>query len=89
MLTTAFSPAFIGGLGPLELIIILGIIILLFGASKIPSLMRSIGRGAVELKEGMEEAKEISAKKKHDKEIEDKKAKELAEPAKKEEEKKD
>ena len=46
-------------LGTTELLVILAIIIILFGASKIPSLMRGVGKGIVEFKEGMNEAKKI------------------------------
>lgn len=38
-----FAPA-VMGLGPTELLIILGIIILLFGAAKLPELARGSGR---------------------------------------------
>lgn len=37
-----------GTLGPTELIIIFGIIILLFGAKKLPELARGLGRGVKE-----------------------------------------
>lgn len=39
--------------GPLELSIIAGIIILLFGSAKVPSLMRNLGRGVTEFKKGV------------------------------------
>ena len=44
-----FSP------GPLELAIIAGIVLLLFGGSKLPSLMRNLGRSTNEFKRGMSE----------------------------------
>ena len=40
------------GMGPYELLIIGGIILLLFG-HRLPSLMRSLGRGVVEFKKGI------------------------------------
>ena len=36
---------FIGGLGGTELIIIMAVILLLFGAKRIPELARGLGRG--------------------------------------------
>lgn len=43
-------------IGPMELIIILAILLLLFGAKKLPELARSIGTSAGELKKGMDGA---------------------------------
>ncbi len=42
-------------LGPVEIIIILLIIVLLFGAKKLPELARGLGRSASEFKKGMQE----------------------------------
>jgi sec-independent protein translocase protein TatA len=42
-----------GKLGTTEVILILLVILLLFGAKRIPELMRGLGRGAREFKEGM------------------------------------
>ncbi len=44
------------GIGPTELLIILVILILLFGASRIPQLARSLGKASKEFKKGTEEA---------------------------------
>ncbi|MFM2001250.1 MAG: hypothetical protein RI963_676 [Planctomycetota bacterium] len=41
--------------GPMELIVVLFIVLLLFGGTKIPSLMRNLGRGASEFKRGLSE----------------------------------
>jgi sec-independent protein translocase protein TatA len=38
------TPLFIGGLGTTELLIIVGILVLLFGAKKLPELARGSGR---------------------------------------------
>ena len=49
------------GLGPMELLIVAFIVLLLFG-SRLPSMMRSLGRGVVEFKKGLhgeEEADQI------------------------------
>jgi len=45
--------AFIGNLGPLELIIIGVVVLLLFG-NRLPSVMRSLGRGVIEFKKGVQ-----------------------------------
>ena len=41
-----------------ELIIILVIVLLLFGGKKIPELMRGLGKGVKNFKQGMQEAKD-------------------------------
>ena len=43
------------GLGPLELIIILVVVLLIFGPSKLPEIGRSIGRGIQELRSAAKE----------------------------------
>ena len=55
-----FSHCLIGFIspGPLELAIIAGIVLLLFGGSKLPSLMRNLGRSTNEFKRGMNESLE-------------------------------
>lgn len=40
-------------LGPLELIVILAIILLLFGAKRLPSLAKSLGQAMKELRSGV------------------------------------
>ena len=45
-----------GAPGPVELAIIAGIILLLFGANKLPNLMRNLGRSTNEFKKGMNES---------------------------------
>lgn len=47
---------FIGGIGTQELVIFLVILLLLFGSTKLPSLMRSMGQSVNEFKRGMNEA---------------------------------
>lgn len=49
------------GLGTTEIICILSVIVLLFGASKLPELARSIGKSAGEFKKAQKEA-ELSLK---------------------------
>ena len=42
--------AFIGGLGPTELIVIFLIVLLVFGAKRIPEIAQGIGKGITEFK---------------------------------------
>ena len=41
--------------GPTEILIVVGIVILLFGAKKLPELARSVGRSSSEFKKGVQE----------------------------------
>ncbi len=44
MTSTTIAPLLIGGLGGMEMIIILAVLVLLFGASKLPELARGSGQ---------------------------------------------
>ena len=46
----------IGGLGPQELIIVLLIVFLLFGASRLPQLAKALGQSKRAFREGIDEA---------------------------------
>jgi sec-independent protein translocase protein TatA len=46
-------------LNPETMLIIAAVVLLLFGGSKIPQLMRGIGQGVGELKKGMEEGQRV------------------------------
>lgn len=64
----ALLPLFVGGLGPLEIGVILLLLVLLFGADKIPKLARSAGDAKKEFdKANMEAKKEV---KEYEKELE-------------------
>ena len=52
-----FIPLFIGGLRSWQLIVVLLLILLLFGAGRIPKIMRSLGKGIHSFKQGVEDAK--------------------------------
>jgi len=56
--------------GPLQLLVVLFIVLLLFGGAKVPSLMRNLGRGASEFKKGLADPDDGG----DDKAIEDKRA---------------
>lgn len=43
------------GLGPTELLIVLAIILLLFGGSRIPQIARALGKASKEFKKSSEE----------------------------------
>jgi sec-independent protein translocase protein TatA len=45
-------------LGPTELLIILGIVLLLFGATRLPKLAKSLGQASSEFKKGLNEGGE-------------------------------
>lgn len=48
----------IGNFGPQELLIILAIVFLLFGASRLPQLAKALGQSKRAFREGQEEAEE-------------------------------
>lgn len=57
---TAFAIG-LGPLGPFELLIILAIVVLIFGASRLPELGKGIGRGIKNFKEATRGDKDDSA----------------------------
>jgi len=60
------------GLGMPELIIIMVIVLLIFGAGKLPEIGGAIGKGIKGFKKSMREPDEIDVTPKNDKETEDK-----------------
>lgn len=66
MMTNVFGiiPLFFGKLGITEILIILIIVLLLFGGKKIPELMRGIGKGIKEFKDGINDDTQDSSKSK-------------------------
>jgi sec-independent protein translocase protein TatA len=52
---------FLGGIGMPEMFLVLGVVVLLFGAKKIPELARGMGKGIREFKDATKEInKEIT-----------------------------
>ena len=51
------GPLAIMGLGPMEMLIVGVIVLLLFG-NRLPSVMRSLGKGVVEFKKGVKDIEE-------------------------------
>jgi len=56
-------------LGPTELIIVLVIVFLLFGATRLPKLARSLGEASKEFKKGVTEAEAAEAAPKADEKV--------------------
>ena len=52
------TPMLIGRLGTTEVILIVLVILLLFGAKRIPDLMKSMGKGVKSFKQGMKEVED-------------------------------
>lgn len=59
---TAVLAGLIGPLGLPELVVILVIVLLLFGSTKIPQIMRGMGQGIGEFKKGIKEGDKEEAK---------------------------
>ncbi|MFP4091723.1 MAG: twin-arginine translocase TatA/TatE family subunit [Cyclobacteriaceae bacterium] len=50
--------AFVGGLGGWEILLIIMVLLIFFGAKKIPELARGLGRGIREFKDATKEIKD-------------------------------
>ena len=56
-------PFAIGMPGPPEMLILLVIVVVLFGANKVPGIARSLGRSLGEFKKGRDEGEKLASKK--------------------------
>ncbi|MFR9534452.1 MAG: twin-arginine translocase TatA/TatE family subunit [Rikenellaceae bacterium] len=56
------NPLFIGGLGTGELIVVAVVLLIFFGGTKLPELMRGAGRGIKEFKSALNEPVESDTK---------------------------
>jgi sec-independent protein translocase protein TatA len=63
-----------GNLGAGEIILIVLVILLLFGAKKIPELARGLGKGMSEFKKGLKDVEKDIKETDEDKKIEEKKS---------------
>lgn len=54
------------GLGMQEILVIALIVLLLFGGKKIPELMKGLGKGVKNFKEGMNEVTDVTKEEKKD-----------------------
>ena len=52
------GPAMIGGMGMPELLVVLGIVVIVFGAGRIPEIARSLGKSIKEFKKAGKEIKD-------------------------------
>lgn len=50
-----------GSLGPMELVLILAIVVVIFGASRLPQLGKGLGEGISNFREGLSTKKEDKA----------------------------
>ncbi len=57
-----FALAFFPNIGPAEIILALAVLLLLFGATRIPQIARSLGKSASEFKKGIRESEENESK---------------------------
>ena len=53
---------FLGMVGPWQIVLVVGLVLLLFGGRKIPELMKGLGGGVKEFKKAMKEDEDDSAK---------------------------
>ncbi len=60
---TIYSLLFLGQMGPWQIAIIVIAILLLFGAKRIPELMKGLGSGVKEFKKGLKDDDSDSEKK--------------------------
>ena len=63
---------FLQNIGPWQLLIVVAVIALLFGGSKIPELARSLGKAKGEFKKGCEEGEKLLKEEEEKKKLADK-----------------
>lgn len=58
-----FLTIFLGEFGPMQIILVLAVILLLFGGKKIPELMKGLGSGIKEFKNAAKDEQPANSKK--------------------------
>lgn len=66
--TKKMNIVLLGFIGPWQIALIVAIVLLLFGGKKIPQLMRGLGSGVKEFKEGIKEGEDAAKADKEEKE---------------------
>jgi sec-independent protein translocase protein TatA len=61
-----FLTIFLGEFGPMQILLVLAVIVLLFGGKKIPELMKGLGTGIKEFKNAAKDDSTTPAKKEED-----------------------
>ncbi len=61
-----FLTIFLGEFGPMQILLVLSVIVLLFGGKKIPELMKGLGTGIKEFKNAAKDDSTTPAKKEED-----------------------
>ncbi len=61
-MNSLFNPVFAGMFGGWEMLLILAVVLLLFGAKKLPELAKGLGKSIKEFKKASDETEEIEVK---------------------------
>jgi sec-independent protein translocase protein TatA len=61
-----FLTIFLGEFGPMQILLVLAVVVLLFGGKKIPELMKGLGTGIKEFKNAAKDDSTTPAKKEED-----------------------
>jgi sec-independent protein translocase protein TatA len=61
-MNSLFNPVFAGMFGGWEMLLVLAVVLLLFGAKKLPELAKGLGKSIKEFKKASDETEEIEVK---------------------------
>jgi sec-independent protein translocase protein TatA len=62
---------FLGGIGFQEILLIGTVVLILFGAKRVPEFMKGLGKGVKEFKQGIKDVQDDVEKSSHDKDTRD------------------